>query len=161
MADTSLENEIAARVETLGFELVELEQVDTRVRPILRIRIDRPDAVPGRGVTLDDCAHVSRALEEILDHREGLADRYVLEVSSPGVDRPLVRARDFARFAGREVAVIGRTDLAGLGRRLEGELVGLDDADGTERVRLRLESGDMVDIPRADIARVHLIFRWH
>src|SRR5690606_39553856 len=89
----SLERELEARLESLGFELVELERAGSRTRPVLRLRIDV--AAGDHGVTLDDCARVSRALEPYLDTVEGLPERYVLEVSSPGVERPLVRARDF------------------------------------------------------------------
>jgi ribosome maturation factor RimP len=160
MADDGFERELEARVEALGFEFVELERAGSRARPVLRIRIDRPDAVPGQGVTLDDCTRVSRSLEQYLDQESDLAERYVLEVSSPGVERPLVRPRDFERFAGREVALVGHGPLAGKGRRLEGELLGLTGEPQSERDRLRLESGEVLDIPRADIARAHLIFRW-
>lgn len=121
--------------------------------------MDRPDAAPGQGVTLDDCATVSRALEPMLDAHDDLGEKYVLEVSSPGVERPLVKPRDFERFAGREVALIGQAPLAGRGRRLEGELLGYAPDDG-QRVRVRLGDGDVVDIPRDEVARAHLVFRW-
>lgn len=160
MAEDALEQEIAARVEQLGFEFVELERAGSKSRPILRIRIDRPGSMPGQGVTIEDCTRVSRTLESFLDEQETLADRYVLEVSSPGVERPLIRPGDYERFAGHEVAVVGHAPLAGRGRRLEGELLGLQRDDGQETVRLRLESGEVVNIPRAEIARAHLVFRW-
>lgn len=159
MVEDPLERELSDRIEALGFELVELERGGSRRRPVLRIRVDRPDAEPGQGVTLDDCAAVSRDLESMLDARENLGDNYVLEVSSPGVERPLVKPRDFERFAGHEVAVIGQAPLAGRSRRLEGELLGYA-ADEGEAVRLRLGDGNVVDIPRDEVARAHLIFRW-
>lgn len=159
MVGDGLERELSARTEALGFELIELERAGSRSRPVLRLRIDRPNATPGQGVTLDDCAAVSRALEPVLDDDDSVGDNYVLEVSSPGVERPLVRPRDFERFAGHEVALIGQAPLAGRGRRLEGELLGYA-ADGEARVRLRLDDGDIVDIPRDEVARAHLIFRW-
>lgn len=160
MADDGLERELTARIDALGYELVELERAGSRARPILRIRIDRPDAAPGEGVTIDDCARVSRTLEPMLDERESLGENYVLEVSSPGVERPLVKLRDFERFAGHDVALTGHAPLAGRGRRLEGELLGCGTAAGAERIQVRLEGGEVVDIPRAEIARAHLIFRW-
>src|SRR5690606_41347973 len=129
----------------------------SRTRPVLRLRIDV--AAGDHGVTLDDCARVSRALEPYLDTVEGLPERYVLEVSSPGVERPLVRARDFERFAGEEVALTGYGPLAGRGRRLTGTLLGIS-TDGEERVRLRLEDGEEVEVPRSQIARANLVFRW-
>jgi len=160
MAERTLERELEARLEALGYELVELEQAGSKARPILRLRIDRPDSAPGSpSVSLEDCAVASRALEPYLDEREDLSERYVLEVSSPGVERPLVRRRDFERFAGQEVAVKGKGPLAGRARRLEGVLVGLGGAEG-ERVLLRLPDGEVVEIPREEITRAHLIYRW-
>ncbi|HEX7118910.1 MAG TPA: ribosome maturation factor RimP [Longimicrobiales bacterium] len=160
MAANELENELEARVEALGYEFVELERTGSRTRPILRVRIDRTDAEPGQGVTLEDCARVTRELERYLDGRPELGGRYVLEVSSPGVERPLVRARDFERFAGREVSLKGHAPLAGRGRRLQGELLGLTGGEGEGRIRLRLEDGEVVEIPREEVARAHLVFRW-
>jgi ribosome maturation factor RimP len=161
---SDLEHIISERVEALGYELVELERAGSGARPILRVRIDvagGSDPDPGSdGVTVDDCTRVSRALEEYLDEAEGVADRYVLEVSSPGVERPLVRTRDYERFAGREVGVRTSRPLSGGSRRAEGELVGLVTDDGVEKVRLKQKDGSVIDIPREDIARTHLIFRW-
>jgi len=153
--------ELDARVGELGYELVELTWGGSRRRPLLRLRIDREDSVPGHGVTVDECAAVSRALEPWLDEHEGLAERYVLEVSSPGVDRPLVRARDFERFRGGQVALHGHDVLLGRSRRLEGELLGLEGA-GTdaESVSLRLPGGDEVRVPRSDIRKANLVFTW-
>ena len=158
MADEILARELERHVEQLGYELVELEQAGNPARPILRVYLDRPDSRPGEpGVSLDDCASVSRALEAFLDGRPGLSPRYVLEVSSPGVERPLLRPRDWERFAGAEVAVRGRGTLAGRARRLEGTLLALRDG---ERVTLRLPDGEEVEIPLADIDRGNLVFRW-
>jgi ribosome maturation factor RimP len=160
MFPDQLEEVLATRVEALGYEFVELERAGARSRPILRVRIDLPDSRPGHGVKVEDCARVTRELEAVLDQEPELGGRYVLEVSSPGVERPLVRPRDFERFAGQEVALRGDAALAGRARRLEGELVGLVEVDGEERVRLRLHNGDVVDVPRAEIARAHLVYRW-
>jgi ribosome maturation factor RimP len=112
-------------------------------------------------VTVADCAVVSRALEPWLDGFEGLSDRYVLEVSSPGVDRPLVRGRDFERFRGEQVAVKGHEVLLGRSNRLEGELLGLTgEGSEAEAVLLRLSDGEEVRIPRAEIRKAHLVFKW-
>jgi ribosome maturation factor RimP len=153
--------EFDTRVEKLGFELVELERAGTARRPILRLRIDRPGSTPGAGVTVDDCVRVSRALEAHLDEREGLSERYVLEVSSPGVERPLVRHRDWQRFIGQEVKLKGTSPLAGRATRLSGTLLGLDDdeAEGA-RVRLRLPDGEEIAVPLADIRGANLVFQW-
>jgi ribosome maturation factor RimP len=158
VAETGLAQEIERRVEEMGFELVELEQAGNRVRPILRVYIDRPDSVPGEpSVSLDDCTAVSRGLEPMLDAREDLAERYVLEVSSPGVERPLVRPRDWARFAGREVAVRGKGPLGGKAKRLQGTLVGLR---GEDLVALKLDGGEEVEFPLAEVERANLVYRW-
>lgn len=155
-----LEREIERRVEALGYELVEIERAGSRTRPILRVRLDRPGSEHGGGVTVDDCARVSRSLEEWLDESTDIAERYVLEVSSPGLERPLIRARDFERFTGREVAVKLTEPLASGSRRIEGELIGFEAGAGDERLRLRLTDGSTIDIPRSNVARAHLIFRW-
>ena len=156
-----IDRELEHRVEDLGYELVEVRWGGSGRRPLLKVRIDRLDSAPGSGVTVDECAEVSRALEPWLDEREDLSERYVLEVSSPGVDRPLVRARDFERFRGEHVAVKGREVLLGRSTRLEGELLGLAD-EGTEEesVLLRLPGGEEVRVPRSEIRKAHLVFTW-
>lgn len=155
--------ELESRVEALGFELVDAEWAGSSRRPILRIRVDVREGAGSDGVTVDDCATVSRGLEAWLDALEAMPERYVLEVSSPGVERPLVRRRDFTRFAGQKVAVKGHDVLAGRARRLEGELLGVaggDEDEEKERVRLRLPGGDEVEIPREQIAGAHIVFEW-
>jgi ribosome maturation factor RimP len=163
MPGSPLADEIARQVEAMGFEVVELEQAGNAVRPILRLYIDRPDSVPGPGqpgVSLDDCATVSRALEPMLDAREDLSDRYVIEVSSPGVERPLVRVRDYTRFAGQDVALRGKQPLAGRAKRLEGTLAGLRGDEAAPLVALKLNDGEEVEIPLSEIDRANLVYRW-
>ncbi len=156
-----IDHELEHRVEDLGYELVEIRWGGSGRRPMLKVRIDRPDSAPGTGVTVDECAEVSRALEPWLDEREDLSEQYVLEVSSPGVDRPLVRGRDFERFRGQRVALNGREPLLGRSTRLEGELLGLEDEGGAEEaVRIRLEDGEEVRVPRSEIRKAHLVFTW-
>lgn len=159
-SNPEIERELAARVEGLGYELVDVRWGGSSNRPSLRVRVDRAGSARGEGVTVGDCATVSRALEPWLDQREDLPARYVLEVSSPGVDRPLLRDRDFERFRGERVAVKGHDVLAGRARRLEGELLGLEEGDGAGAVRLRLPDGDEVSIPRDQIAGANLVFTW-
>jgi ribosome maturation factor RimP len=159
-SNPEIERELAARVEGLGYELVDVRWGGSSNRPSLRVRVDRAGSARGEGVTVDDCAKVSRALEPWLDQREDLPARYVLEVSSPGVDRPLLRDRDFERFRGEQVAVKGHDVLAGRARRLEGELLGLEPGDGAGAVRLRLPDGHEVSIPRDQIAGANLVFTW-
>lgn len=154
MADSSLEHELERRVEALGFEFVHLETAGNSARPILRLRIDRPDSQPGRGVTLEECSAVSRALERYLDELPELSDTYVLEVSSPGLERPLTRARHFQRFLGREARF--RT----AGERLQGTLLGVEGDAGEERVLVRRSDGAELTIPLADVQNANLIHRW-
>jgi ribosome maturation factor RimP len=162
MAEHDLQGEVERRVEQLGYELVELERAGSPRRPIIRLRIDRPvpNGEPESTVTVEDCTRVSRALEPFLDDFPGLDPSYNLEVSSPGVERPLVRPRDFERFAGREVALAGRVPLAGRAKRLEGELVGLSGEGEEQQIRLRLPDGEEVSVPRREVTRANLVFRW-
>jgi ribosome maturation factor RimP len=151
---------IETRLGEMGFELVELEQAGSKARPILRLRIDRSDSTPGHGVSLDDCREVSRALETDLDARSDLPEAYVLEVSSPGVERPLTKPKDFERFRGKEVAVHGKTALRGSAKRVDGILLGMKSESGQESILLQTADGAELSIPREQTKRVHLVFRW-
>ena len=154
-------DELEQRVAALGFELVDVRWGGTGKRPLLQLRIDRPAADAGEGVTVDDCASVSRGLEAWLDEHEALSDRYTLEVSSPGVDRPLVRPADYRRFRGEQVVVQGNEELLGKQRRLEGELLGLEETgEGGGTVRLKLPGGNEVDVPLDRIRKANLVFKW-
>lgn len=162
--EREIQRELEARIESAGFEVVDVEWAGPTTRRIVRVRLDLPDSSPGRGVTVDDCATVSRALEEWLDVHPDIPERYVLEVSSPGVERPLVRRRDWVRFAGQKVAVRGDALLAGRSTRLEGELLGVEGgSDGEEeryRIRLRLGDGEEIELDREEIAGGNLLFEW-
>ncbi len=147
------------RLARLGFELVQLEWAGRARRPVIRLRVEHE--AQDRAVSLDDCAKVSRHMESWLDREATLADRYVLEVSSPGLERPLTRDRDFQRFRGRRVVVKGSEVLCGLSARLEGELLGLAPGkDGAAVVLLRLAGGDRVEVPRAAVKGAHLVHDW-
>jgi ribosome maturation factor RimP len=96
-----------------------------------------------------------------LDEHEALSDRYTLEVSSPGVDRPLVRPSDYERFRGHQVVVQGKEGLVGDQKRLEGELLGWEETDaGGGNVRLKLPGGDEVGVPLDRIRKANLVFTW-
>jgi len=152
-----------ARLERMGFELVEATWAGSAGRPILRIRMDLPDSVPGEGgVNVDQCARASRELESWLDDHPEVPERYVLEVSSPGVERPLNRPGDWERFKGHPVLVKGKDFPGGKGNRLEGDLLGLEKNEGGETlVALLLENGERVRIPLNRIQKANLIFRWN
>lgn len=145
--------ECRRRVAELGYELVDLRRRGSRQRPLIQARIDRPDATPGHGVTVDECATVSRALEAWLDGGV-LGERYVLEVSSPGIERPVRWPEHWARFAGREVNV--RLPERG---RVRATIVGVVD-DGT-RVVLRPAGTDReVSVPWGEARDATLVVDW-
>jgi ribosome maturation factor RimP len=121
---------------------------------VLDVRIDRRD---GAAVSVDDCARVSRALEARLDAAPELAgDRYVLEVSSPGLERPVRSPSDWRRFAGREASVLADA----VGGRATMQIVGVEGGDGDEAVILRDERGGERRVPLADIREARLVFTW-
>jgi ribosome maturation factor RimP len=129
-----------------GLELVEAEfQRETRGW-ILRLYIDRPG-----GVTLDDCQKVSEELGDHLDVADVIDHPYDLEVSSPGLDRPLTRDADFVRFAGKAARIVTRDPIEGQ-RNFRGRLAGL--AEGA--VLLTLADGRQVRMPRDLIAKARL-----
>jgi ribosome maturation factor RimP len=155
-----LQDSIEKHLERLGYELVDYERAGSKSRPILRLRIDKVDAQEGQGITVDDCRLVSRSLEESLDEGRDVGEQYVLEVSSPGVERPLVRPRDFERFAGSEIAVQSKSVIHAGSKRVVGYLLGLDVREGSEQIRMRLESGEEVVVPREAKTKVNLVYRW-
>lgn len=126
---------IETTVTGLGYELVEFE-TSPRAR-LLRVFIDKPVAEPTQksGIGVEDCAAVSNQLTRVFTVENIDFDR--LEVSSPGLDRPLVKAADYRRFAGQEVQLKLRVPL-GTQRNFSGVLEGLEAVDGVERVCLRV-----------------------
>jgi ribosome maturation factor RimP len=126
-------------------ELVDTEFVKTGKRYTLRLFLDKPG-----GITLDDCAVLSRLLGEIIDVHEVINHAYTLEVSSPGLTRSLRKVEDFQRFAGRLARITVR---GGTGKRslFRGELIGLEG----EAVALQ-EGSQIHHIPLADIVRARL-----
>jgi len=157
-----LVDELDRRLSGMGFDLVEAVWVGSPRRPILRVKMDLPDSVPGKGgVTVDQCAEVSRALEPWLDEHPGISERYVLEVSSPGVERPLTRIRDWDRFKGQQVLVKGKDFPEGVGNRVEGEILGTEKGEGEGvMVAIRLPSGERILLRPERIQKAHLIYRW-
>jgi ribosome maturation factor RimP len=141
---------IRDHVAELGFELVDLRRTGTLQRPILQVRVDRPDSRPGQGITADDCAMISRSLERFLESRAMVGPRYVLEVSSPGWERPLRWPEHWRRFIGREARV--RADSLP-GRRRYRIMAVPDD----EHVVLRGEGGADVTLALAGIREATLV----
>lgn len=95
-------------VADLGFELIEFRRSGPSHRPSIQVRMDRPDARPGYGVTAEDCARASRALEAWFEGEGGIGDRYQLQVSSPGIERPVRFPEHWARYVGRTVRLTAR-----------------------------------------------------
>jgi ribosome maturation factor RimP len=134
---------IAPWVEAEGFELVRVSVMKAPGRSrglTVQVLAERP----GGGMSVDDCAKLNRALSERLDAVDPIHGAYVLEVSSPGIDRPLVRRGDFERFAGQQVRLETTEPVAGR-RRFKGRLLGLSgeavlvDVEG-ERMAFALDS---------------------
>jgi ribosome maturation factor RimP len=150
----ALEVFVRKEVEGLGFDLVELRKGGTVRRPLLDVRIDRQD---GSKITIDDCATVSRALEPRLDASGLVGEHYVLEVSSPGVERPLRNAADWRRFAGRTAKVLAPS----LGGRLEVEVIGVDDSSGEAVAVMREARGTEHRVPLSELREARLVFRWN
>lgn len=143
----TLETLIQPTVEGLGYDLVRVV-VSGRQRPTLQVMAERRDRQP---MTVEDCETISRAISAKLDVEDPLPDAYTLEVSSPGIDRPLVRPADYVRFAGYVAKVESREPVAGQ-RRFTGRILSADDTT----LRLATETGD-VELPIAAIARAKLV----
>jgi ribosome maturation factor RimP len=118
-------------IEDLGFELVRVRLMGGKYHT-LQIMVERPEG----GIEVDDCAKVSTAVSATLDVEDPLSEAYTLEVSSPGIDRPLTRLKDFAAFEGYE-AKIETNELVGGRKRFKGMLAGVE---GTE-VLINVEEG--------------------
>lgn len=142
-----IEGMIAPTVEGLGYRLVRV-LVSGSGKPRLQIMAERRD---GKTIGVDDCASISREISAVLDVEDPFDGDYTLEVSSPGIDRPLVTAQDFERFAGFEAKVeTGR--LIGGRKRFRGRLIGL--LEGNVRIMV---DGATLDLPYPDIQRAKLV----
>jgi ribosome maturation factor RimP len=126
---TKIEGLLAPTLEALGYSIVRV-QLTSGQRATLQIMAERRD---GTAMSVDDCAEISRAASAVLDVEDPIPSAYQLEVSSPGIDRPLTRREDFTRFAGFEAKLETDRLLDGR-RRFKGRLLGVDET-GTIRVR--------------------------
>lgn len=135
--DRRLAGIVGPAIEGLGFELVRIRLMGGKQR-ILQIMADRPEG----GIEVDDCAKISTAVSAILDVEDPIEDNYTLEVSSPGIDRPLTRLKDFEIWKGWE-ARIETTELIDGRRRFKGALAGVED---DEVLILLEEAGEEVTI---------------
>ena len=123
MADLARLNElIEPAVEAVGLALVRVKMTGGNADPTLQVMAERPDT---RQLTLDDCARLSRRLSELLDETDPIEHAYRLEVSSPGIDRPLTRLKDFDDWKGHEARIV-------LAEKLDGRKVFSGELSGTE-----------------------------
>ena len=144
---TELGELLAPTVAALGLELLGVEFAPTGNSALLRLYIDAPE----RTVAIEDCEAVSREVSAVLDVEDPIASQYTLEVSSPGIDRPLFTPAQFARFAGESARLTLRVPVDGR-RRFQARIVGVEGDD----VLLAHEAGDM-RVAHANIEKAKLV----
>ena len=142
-----LEPIITPAVEAAGYRLVRLRLLGG-TRKTLQVMAERPDG----GMDIEDCARLSRELSEFLEREDPIEGEFVLEVSSPGIDRPLTRLTDFARWAGHDDKIELKAPDAEGRKRFTGQLLGLDASDVVIEM-----SGTRRTIPFGSIAEAKLI----
>jgi len=142
-----IETMIEPALAEMGFALVRV-RLTGGTRPTLQIMAERSDET---GMNVDDCAAISHTVSAILDVEDPISGTYTLEVSSPGIDRPLVRLRDFERFAGFEAKIETQGTIEGQ-RRFRGRIGGLDG----DSVRLATKDGEIV-VPFREIQQAKLV----
>jgi ribosome maturation factor RimP len=142
-----VEQLITPAIADLGFRVVQVLLLGKQ-RPRLQVMVERTDEAP---VSVDDCATVSRTISAVLDVNDPVEGSYTLEVSSPGIDRPLTREEDFDRFAGQVAKLELASGIDGR-RRFQGRLAGREG----DAVRIEVE-GTIVNLPLADIVRAKLV----
>jgi ribosome maturation factor RimP len=140
---------IEAEVKSLGYNLVRVAMIGGASDPTLQIMAERPDT---RQLDLADCEIISRRLSEWLDAHDPIEGSYRLEVSSPGIDRPLTRLKDYADWAGYEARITLRNPRDGR-KQYSGTLEGLDQ----EIVKLIDKSGTAHQLPFCDISSAKLL----
>lgn len=145
-APNHLETLLQPAVSAAGYRLVRLRLMGGK-RKTLQVMAERADGK----MDVEDCANLSRSISEVLEAADPITDDYVLEVSSPGIDRPLVTAEDFSRFAGHDARVELQHGLEGR-RRFKGTLAGMDGGDvlmdvteASENRRLKLPLHDIAE----------------
>jgi ribosome maturation factor RimP len=144
--NTQLQDVIASAVDVLDLELVGCELIRRPHRSLLRVYVDKPG-----GVTVDDCAETSRQIGGVLDVEELMSGRYDLEVSSPGIERPLFTIDHYRRFIGSNIYIKCRELLSGR-RQLQGLLEAVTD----EEV-VMIVDGQRFDVPFENIQKGHII----
>ncbi len=138
---------IEPSVDDLGFDIVRV-QVSGKNDLLMQVMVEHKDE---QGMTADDCATVSRAISALLEVEDPIKDSYTLEVSSPGLDRPLVKLRDFERFQGHQVRVESNVAQDGQ-KRFKGQLLGVED----ENVKILVHDQEVI-LAYPDIRRAKLL----
>ena len=149
--DSNIEQELGELVADEGLDLLATEMVGSGSKAVLRLIVDGPS-----GVTLDQCASISRQASAILDVSDPIQHSYTLEVSSPGLDRKLFDRSDFDKFTGRRVKIRMEPSFR-THRVVEGDLVG---PNGDEVV-IRTEGGEDVALPFDEIFEARLQVDWN
>ncbi len=147
METGKIEAMIAPSLEAMGYRVVRVAVTGGR-RATLQIMAERSDE---QAMTVEDCADISRTVSALLDVADPIAGAYTLEVSSPGIDRPLVKREDYARFAGFEAKIELNQPRDGR-RRFRGKLLGVDG----DEVRLLVDDAP-VALPLNAVARAKLV----
>jgi ribosome maturation factor RimP len=147
----------AARIAAgYGLEIFDVQYRRESGGMVLRVRLDRPGASAAEdGVSVDDCARVSRDLSALLDVEDVVPTAYTLEVSSPGLDRPLRSEADYRRFTGRRAKIVMSRPVDGQGY-FKGRLAGLDGEGEGLTVVIDADDGRRHQVPMAVITRAHL-----
>lgn len=138
-------------VTGLGYELVGVVYVGSGARRVLRLYIDA-----AAGIDLDDCERVSRQVSAVLDVEDPIAGQYALEVSSPGLDRPLFTPEHFRRFAGHQVTIVLREPQVGR-RRFRGRLEGIREDEGAGPRVVVVEDGTEHVLALAAVGKANLV----
>ena len=147
---TEIEELVLPITDANNLELVDVEYVKEGGEFFLRIYIDKDG-----GVSLNECELVTRALNPILDEKDPIKDNYYLEVSSPGLDRPLKKEKDFIRYAGYDVEIKLYKPLNGT-KQLEGELIGLTE---DKKIKVVIDNNE-VEFDKKDIALIKLAVKF-
>ena len=141
-----IEQLIEAPIESLGYEVVGVEYIKGRGESTLRIYIDAD-----QGISIEDCERVSHQVSGILEVEDPISSAYHLEISSPGFDRPLFKAKDFERFAGSAVKLSMKLPVQGR-RNFTGVLQGISDGDILVEV-----DGEVYALPMTKLAKARLV----
>lgn len=145
-----LESFIERTISGLGFEFVGMQWISGSNRPILRVFADKIDG----HINIDECATISRHLSRVLDVEDIINTKYLLEVSSPGLDRILFKLKDYKKFIGKSVKVLLKETIDNK-KRLQGEIIKVD--EDAQQITILLLDGNEFIINFADIKTANLV----